>query len=151
MILRRDEVRNDYFYITKQDTLTKQQLVDREDFIRTKTHSIRFVAQDEMENCAAYILEDEDGDCHLVGYTFYCREKMADLLLPPIVYPKPTMTLEEALVVMVKFAPINLELMKKEEAFTLPKDFVIAREVLGGREAGMEVFRAICQIFKTRI
>ncbi len=60
------------------------------------------------------------------------------------------MSLEQAMIELVKFAPIAIENDKKNDAYMLPKEFVIARAVLGGRDSGMEIFKSIVQIFKTR-
>lgn len=138
------------FVVLKEDTLSKQQRADLEVFPRLETSIVSLVAQEEMQDAAGYIVEDSNGDLHRIGYMLYTKLNIDKLFLPPIVLPKPTMTLEEALIAMVKFAPICIEKSASDNAFTLPRDFVIAREVLGGREPGMKVFEAIVQVFKSR-
>lgn len=138
------------FIATIEDTITKQQLADLEEFSHPKTEQIRLVAQHDMDNAAGYILEDNKGRLHKIGYKLYTELNLDKLFLPPVQLPKPTMTVEEALLVIVRFAPEYINSMEKDNPFNLPKDVVIAREVLGGRDTGMAILGMITQIFKTR-
>jgi hypothetical protein len=140
------------FSVLDNDTLTKQQYSDREIFNTCLLPSVVSLrAQLELESAAGYIIEDDRGQLHRVNYRQYTNLGLDKLFLPPIELPLPSMTIEQAMIEMVKFANYTIEKeLHKVDAFILPKEFVMAREVLGGREAGMQIFNSLVQVFKTR-
>lgn len=137
----------DRFLVCQEDAQTKQQYVDMEPKKHLPIKILKLVSQKEMENCKAYLVEDEQGMIHTVSYLNWSRD-IKDLMLPEMELPKPSMSIDEAILAVVKFAPEYANFLG-DNPYNLPNDYVKAREILG-KDAATKLLEDTANIYKAR-
>lgn len=150
MILKRHLENQNSFKIIEEDAISKQDLVDGVIPCFFKTKNVKLVAQEELGDQAAYLIEDENGKIHKVGFAFYVENKISNLMLPEIELPKPNMPLAEAISTIVNYAS---EFAKNKMSDYPDEEPTLEMQKAGqilGRNTTTELFNVIVNIHKAR-
>lgn len=137
------------FLVFEEGSQTKQEVADCIPPIKFTQKAVKLVAQLEIPNSAGLFIEDENGRIHRVGYMFYTQNEIDKLMLPEIQLPKPNMTIEDALIALVKYAPKYVEMSDSGGMFSLSDEYTKAREILGA-DTALKVLEDAANIYKSR-